>query len=142
MLIVIFLGLVALTLLFIWLKRRHARKQDAIVGSFNEGITMRSTPMTTVDPVPAHSSSGRDSPIRTRDAFMPYGYGYSRSESRLNSRTNLGEPQVKGSPLAHDGTTLADLEKSAEEGAAGKKKRVYVRERSISDRDNPDTGRR
>lgn len=34
------------------------------------------------------SGSGRNSPARTREAFMPYGYGYARSESRLASASN------------------------------------------------------
>lgn len=150
MLIVLFIALLALALLAIWLKKRHQRKQDQVKSSFNEGITTRSapsgaaldSPMKQVDraavsgPYAQSASvleSGRNSPARTRDAFMPYGYGYARSESRTGSRGNLPEDAIQraGSPLARAQTPGegAVAGKSAE---AGKKRRVLVRERSAA----------
>lgn len=124
----------------IWLKRRHDRKRDQISGGFNAGITQRSAPMS--DPNLNASGiagsgiidgSGRNSPARTRDAFMPYGYGYSRSESRLESKQAVGDD--RRSPLAR-GSTPMDPEKEAGMGGATpakKLKRVLVREKSTGD---------
>lgn len=132
MLVILAIAFGLLIWLLIWLKRRHERRQDAAPSAFNEGITMRTATMdSTTQPVAMQPSSGRDSPMRTRDAFMPYGYGYSRSESRLESRSNVIDTTLsKGSPLAN-ATTAADMEK--ERGTpVGKKKRIYVRERSMT----------
>lgn len=133
MLIVIIIGLGLFIWLLIWLKRRHERKEDAAPAAFNAGITTRTTPMaSTTQAVAMDPSSGRDSPARTRDAFMPYGYGYARSESRLGSRTNVADSHLaKGSPLATT-TTITDPEKDTGT-PVGKKKRIYVRERSMTD---------
>lgn len=145
MLIVLFIGLLGLALLAIWLKKRHERKQDQIKSSFNEGITTRSAPATLDSPMkqvePTVSGpyaqsgsvleSGRNSPARTRDAFMPYGYGYARSESRLGN--NLPEDAIQRA-----GSSLAKTQVPEEEGGAanksaeaGKRRRVLVRERSV-----------
>lgn len=85
----------------------------------------------------ALEGSGRNSPARTRDAFMPYGYAYSRSESRLGSKQAVNEQ--RGSPLARGDT---DLEKEAAGAAAGtleagkkRSKRVLVRERGVEESD-------
>lgn len=99
MVIVLAVGFSLLAWLLTWLKRRHERKQDRIPsGGFNAGITERSPPMehknlsSTV--VPLHGGGGRsDSPARTREAFMPYGYGYARSETRVGSSRG-GSPLV------------------------------------------------
>lgn len=143
MLIVLVICLPLLALLAVWLKRRHDRKQDQISSGFNAGITHRSPgPMS--DPKlnasggagsVAMDGSGRNSPARTRDAFMPYGYGYNRSESRLGSKQAVYDD--RRSPLAR-GETPGDPEKEGGMGAAetpGKKKskRVLVRERSAED---------
>lgn len=137
MVIVLAILLPLLAWLAIWLKRRHDRKRDQIGGGFNEGITHRTAPMS--DPNFNNSGvagsgidgSGRNSPARTRDAFMPYGYGYNRSESRLGSKQAMHDD--RRSPLAR-GDTPMDPEKEAGMRAEtpGKKKsrRVLVRERS------------
>ncbi len=130
MIIVLAVGLLILGFGGRWLKKRHDRKQDRITGGFNSGITdptrfARSNP-SMAQAAPAHMS-GRDSPMRTREAFMPYGYGYARSESQLGGT---------GSPLARGGTPVGDLERAdAMEEAApkGKARRVLVRERSGDD---------
>ncbi|KAK3109564.1 hypothetical protein LTR53_017052 [Teratosphaeriaceae sp. CCFEE 6253] len=149
MLIVLFVALLLLALVAVWLKRRHDRKADQIREGFNTGITNRSAPMT----VPsahdgAHDASvsqimsggleagsGRDTPARTRDGLMPYGYS-SRSESRLGSRGH--DIGGRKSPLARGGTPVGELEKDAgmdimPDGAPPPKKtrRVLVRERSV-----------
>ncbi|KAK0921286.1 hypothetical protein LTS16_004919 [Friedmanniomyces endolithicus] len=155
MLIVLFAALLLLALLATCLKRRHDRKADQVREGFNTGITTRSTPMSIV-PASANnitqdmsalgpSGSGRNSPARTRDAFMPYGYVYTRSESRLaaaaEARGDVGHgAQGRRSPLARGGTPVGELEKEvgfggAAEGAPrGKKtRRVLVRERSVDE---------
>lgn len=155
MLIVIFLGLLILALVALFLKRRHDRRQDQIRSGFNAGITTRTTPMTgagtggAAADDPSHMSnsavmatgalepgSGRNSPARTREAFMPYGYRYTRSESQLASRTDV---TGRTSPLARGGTPVGELEKEVGLGATpdsgiDKKnqhqRRVLVRERN------------
>ena len=106
-------------------KKRHDRKRDAIRGGFNQGITTRNAGPAD-DPNQSgvlEPAGGRDSPMRTRENFMPYGYGYTRSESRLGSH---------GDSLARGATPVNELEKGgAEEGTPRKKsRRVLVRERS------------
>lgn len=159
MLIVIFIGLLVIALLAVWFKRRHDRKQDLPNASFNEGITSRPAPsMATMNngnsPYPPQSraqapsasasgvlepvgagGSGKNSPARTREAFMPYGYGYSHSEPRLENRGNEDaiEAVGRGSPLARGGTPVGELEKNGgeESGKKSGKRRVLVRERSM-----------
>lgn len=152
MIIVIAIGLLILGFGGRWLKKRHDRKQDRLSGNFNAGITTRNSnqPHPTVPPMSSHDaantatysnvynngaadpndpSGGRNSPVRTRDAFMPYGYGYTRSESRLGSNN---------SPLARGTTPVGELEKA--EGSRGetpesaprkKSRRIMVREKSM-----------
>ncbi|KAF2206542.1 hypothetical protein CERZMDRAFT_52884 [Cercospora zeae-maydis SCOH1-5] len=117
------------------LKRRHDRKQDQIMGGFNAGITTR-PPMSDVNmdrstasiPVAAAgpSGSGRNSPQRTREAFMPAGYGYSRSSSRNGSRQGVH-------PLARGDTPADIVERGPNDAATGKGKRVMVREESVGE---------
>ena len=143
MIIVIAIGLLILGFGGRWLKRRHDRKQDRLSESFNAGITTRGPPMGHNDANDSHvagaadmdPANGRNSPLRTREAFMPYGYGYTRSESRLGSYNN----NDRGSPLARGATPVNDLEKNAggvansetpESGQRKKSRRVLVRERS------------
>ncbi|KAK5173325.1 uncharacterized protein LTR77_002006 [Saxophila tyrrhenica] len=141
MIIVLAIGLTALGVGGRWLKKRHDRKQDAITAGFNTGITTRSNgpenppPMSQAqDPSFVGSgeiepAGGRDSPVRTRDAFMPYGYGYTRSESR-NASAGFDRAQ---SPLARGTTPVNELERGQGEASrtpAKKKRRVLVRERS------------
>lgn len=140
MLIVLFFGLLALGLLANWLKRRHDRKADQVRNGFNTGITTRSNPKTVADlsPLPGQRNmpgagmememgTGRRSPARTRDAFMPYGYGYSRSAHQH-------------SPLQHGRTPFDEAERGAGMEAIsetpGKGKRVLVRERD-ADNETP-----
>ncbi|EME38192.1 hypothetical protein DOTSEDRAFT_92651 [Dothistroma septosporum NZE10] len=122
----------------VWLKNRHERKMDQIRGGFNAGITERTGPMK--DPganqsgsvaAGGFSGSGRNTPTRTRDAFMPYGYGYSRSESRLESQSNV-HPAERGM------TPHNDMEKGGPSGAATpsnkkSKNKVLVRERDVQE---------
>jgi len=154
MLIVLAIGLTILGLGGRWLKKRHDRKRDRISGGFNEGITTRQPesqpPMSSNANINDTSmvgagagggdldgANGRNSPSRTREAFMPYGYGYTRSESRLASQGGMDRG---GSPLARGGTPVNELEKQSEgqaetpEGAPRKKsRRVMVRERSAEE---------
>lgn len=138
MIIVIAIGLCILGFGGRWLKKRHDRKQDRTRQGFNTGITSRSAP---VDDDKAGGSSsdsaaafeaggGRDSPARTREAFMPYGYGYTRSEPWN------GDGRV--SPITQGGTPFEDMEKgeppslsAGDSSAQGKLRRVMVRERSL-----------
>lgn len=137
MIVVIVLGCALLALLAVYLKRRHDRKRDQAPAVFNEGITSRSLPAQTRDGGVGEMSyvndssirvaegleagSGRNTPTRTRDAFMPYGYGYSRSESRLGASFQGGTP-------------MGELEKRASADdimpIKDPRKRVLVRERS------------
>ncbi|KAK4553252.1 hypothetical protein LTR86_009552 [Recurvomyces mirabilis] len=149
MLIALFVGLLLLALIAVFIKRRYDRKQDQIKEGFNAGITHRSAPMppSAGDMSYANDSQvmagalgpsgdGRDSPARTRDSHMPYGYGYTRSESRLSAH----QPGVGGgrrSPLARGETPMGDLEKDVGVARADaitpakRQKRVLVRERSM-----------
>ena len=116
MIIVIALGLGAAGAIGVWLKRRHQRKQDQIRGGFNAGITERAQPMSQNKGLDspgafaptAAAASGSNSPARTRDAFMPYGYGYSRSESHV-------APQAddRRSPMTRGGSPYEDLDREA-----------------------------
>jgi hypothetical protein len=144
MIIVLAIGLTILGVGGRWLKKRHDRKQDRISGGFNSGITERNPQMSGPNNGPDSSfvgdvepTGGRDSPMRTREAFMPYGYGYTRSESRLASHS-----QEKGSPLARGTTPVGELERNVGEDSAPRKKsrRVLVRERSGDD-DSEQIGR-
>ncbi|KAK1074937.1 hypothetical protein LTR12_006342 [Friedmanniomyces endolithicus] len=150
MLIVLFAALLLLALLATCLKRRHDRKADQIREGFNTGITTRSTGTAPMSVVPASantttadmsaigpSGSGRNSPARTREAFMPYGYAYTRSESRLAAAERGDVGQGRRSPLARGGTSVGELEKEVGfQGSEGvprgkKTRRVLVRERSV-----------
>lgn len=163
MLIVLAISLSLIAILGTWLKKRHDRKRDQINTSFNEGITTRSAPnhnssekgdgpsQASVVPVFNPPTNGRDSPVRTREAFMPYGYNYTRSESRLASGSDdaiekLPPPVVGGgplasgrsSPLARGATPVGDLENGTVQStptsaSQGKRKKVLVRERSVED---------
>ncbi|KAK5675350.1 hypothetical protein LTS10_012117 [Elasticomyces elasticus] len=167
MLIVLFVCLILLAILATWLKRRHDRKADQIKEGFNTGITTRSTPMAAALPptdgtadstymsggastsqmmsgaagMEGLSGSGRNSPARTREAFMPYGFQYTRSESRLGSRVD--DIGGRKSPLARGGTPVGELEKEVGmanvDGAPRPKKsrRVLVRERSVEGPGSP-----
>ena len=137
MVIVVAIGLLILGFGGRWLKKRHDRKRDRISSGFNAGITSRAPPMAANDshlygPADVDPNNGRNSPSRTRDAFMPYGYAYTRSESRLAGND-------RGSPLARGTTPVGDLEKHA--GAADaetpedpRKRRVKVRERLMGEK--------
>jgi hypothetical protein len=139
MLIVLAICLPALAVLATWLKRRHDRKQDRMYGGFNAGITERSAPMTQHspklggDPSRAGSAAVTDaaegsrsaSPTRTRESFMPYGYGYARSDSRVASQRQDARAATS-SPLAREVESSAGMgEINANKG----KQRVRVRER-------------
>ncbi|KAL1584840.1 hypothetical protein WHR41_06627 [Cladosporium halotolerans] len=161
MLIVLAIALSLIAILGTWLKKRHDRKRDQINTSFNEGITTRSAPQNpgekseTLAPpaAPAFTSksAGRNSPARTREAFMPYGYNYTRSDPRLASGSDDAIEQVpppvigagplasgRSSPLARGGTPVGELEKGVGEetpttSGQTKRKKVLVRERSVED---------
>lgn len=165
MVIVLAIAFSLLAILATWLKRRHDRKRDDPNTSFNEGITTRTAPSNPnlgtsektdamTAPIPpaapglSPSASGRNSPIRTRDAFMPYGYNYTRSESRLASGASASQDAIeavpppnmaahdRSSPLARGGTPVGELEKGGVEGTPTgqfKRKKVLVRERSVED---------
>ena len=158
MLIVLFVGLLLFALLALWLKRRHDRKADHIREPFNAGITERSAPNITDDKrrgggdgvgdssyMSTNTStlmaggleggSGRNTPSRTRDAFMPYGYGYARSESRVGSRTGVDALEGRRSPMTRGGTPMSDIEKEvgmsrAETPKSKRSRKVLVRERN------------
>lgn len=166
MVIVLAIALSVIAILATWLKKRHDRKRDLPNTSFNEGITTRTAP---TDPtltekaaassrtIPlggaafSSSPSGRNSPARTREAFMPYGYNYTRSESRLASGSEDAIEKVPpppvgagpntsdgSSPLARGGTPVGDLERGGIEGTSTptgqiKRKKVLVREKSAED---------
>lgn len=170
MLIVIFFGLLLFALAAVLLKRRHDRKADQPREGFNAGITTRSTPMTDMGKSrgghgdgPADSTfmsnasnsqvmmttaggleagSGRNSPARTRDAFMPYGYGYARSESRLASHGDGGAQNF--SMPGRGGTPVRELEKEVGMGGGSaeapekRQRRVLVRERSARGSQSPE----
>lgn len=163
MLIVLAIALSLIGVLGTWLKRRHDRKRDQPNTSFNEGITTRSAPYNNasekgdgnsqsfVAPAFNPPSNGRNSPVRTREAFMPYGYNYTRSESRLapgsDDAIERAPPPVVGtaplasgrsSPLARGATPVGDLENGTAQGtptptSQSKRKKVLVRERSVED---------
>ncbi|KAF2765747.1 hypothetical protein EJ03DRAFT_330679 [Teratosphaeria nubilosa] len=171
MLIILTIGLSSMAALAVYIKRRYDRKADQIRQGFNAGITTRSAPPASSirGPDGAGDSSflsttqmsgtgtfepgsGRNTPARTRDAFMPYGYGYTRSESRLASRADM---DARRSPLARGGTPIGDLEKEVDSGASpdgaispdgteGKsgKRKILVRERSMLGPGSPDLGER
>ena len=134
MVIVVAVGLLVLGFGGRWLKKRHDRKQDRMSAGFNAGITTRAPPMAAHDShVSGAADSGGNSPSRTRDAFMPYGYAYTRSESRLASYNN----NDRSSPLARGTTPMDDLEKSVgdvETPEDPRKRRVMVRERSTGEK--------
>lgn len=166
MVIVLAIALSIIAVLATWLKKRHDRKRDLPNTSFNEGITTRAAPSNptqaekagassrSVPPAaPAFSPSspgGRNSPARTREAFMPYGYNYTRSESRLASRSEDAIEKVpppppvgegpngsdRSSPLVRGGTPVGELERGGIESTPTptghiKRKKVLVRERSV-----------
>jgi len=172
MVIVLAIALAIIAVLATWLKKRHDRKRDQPNTSFNEGITTRTAPsdpklgqtekadasgsMPPVAPALNNSPHGRNSPIRTREAFMPYGYNYTRSESRLASGATGPEDSIeqvpppppvvaagplasgRASPRARGGTPVGELEKGGIEGTPTptgqvKRKKVLVRERSVED---------
>lgn len=131
MVIVLAIGLSLLAWLFIWLKRRHDRKLDKVTGGFNTGITEQSAGAGAAGPlggvlaekngsgtvgttpsIVERGGSGRNSPAqRSREAFMPYGYGYTNSESRV------GVNERPTSPLA--GSVMSSSSHQPEMGGMG-----------------------
>ncbi|KJY02098.1 hypothetical protein TI39_contig259g00005 [Zymoseptoria brevis] len=116
MILVLIIAFTLFTWGLIFLKKRLDRKRDAMTGGFNAGITTRKvdaekgvTHQTSGSTLHPSSASGRDSPARTREAFMPYGYGYSGSESRNGSKNEVIPLEEKKSPLART-TTMATEE--------------------------------
>lgn len=112
-----------------WLKARHDRKVDRMSGGFNAGITERAAPMSKegfndsdmVAAAAAHKmESGRPgSPARTRDQFMPYGYGYTHSDASHATVARGGTPDVEKD------RAFAEAPRNL--------KRVMVREKSTTD---------
>jgi len=166
MVIVLAIALSIIAILATWFKKRHDRKRDLPNTSFNEGITTRTAPTdpaltektaassrSVVPAAPAFNSSpsGRNSPARTRDAFMPYGYNYTRSEPRLASGSEdvietvpplpagvRSHEDDRASPVARGSTPVGELEKGGIESTPTptgqiKRKKVLVRERSAED---------
>lgn len=94
MLIVIFVVLALLAVLGVYLRRRHARRQDKNTSRFNDGITTRTTPMAKA-PGSRAATFPNDSYVDNADegrmtpqSMRPY-TAAGRSESRLGSTTNL-----------------------------------------------------
>lgn len=112
------------------LKRRHDRKRDQITGGFNAGVSERTVNDSRLEVSAANTfdGSGRNSPARTRDAFMPYGYGYSRSASRNASQTAVNE--ANRHPLSRGQTPMGDMEKDIGTSPPKGKKKILVREKS------------
>lgn len=172
MVIVLAIALAFIAVLATWLKKRHDRKRDLPNTSFNEGITTRTAPpdprlghpekpeasgsLPPAAPAFNNSPNDRNSPVRTREAFMPYGYNYTRSESRLASGASASDDAIeqvqppppvtatrplangRSRPLARGATPVGDLEKGGVEGTPTptgqvKRKKVLVRERSVED---------
>jgi hypothetical protein len=122
------------------LQRRHHHPHSAIRAKIRAHGETRSKRL------PTSSSTSR-----TRDAFMPYGYNYTRSESRLASGASASDDAIehvqppppivaagRSSPLARGGTPVGDLERGGIEGTPTptgqvKRKKVLVRERSVED---------
>nr|OQO32588.1 hypothetical protein B0A51_00152 [Rachicladosporium sp. CCFEE 5018] len=85
----------------------------------------------------AGSASGRHTPTRTRDAFMPYGYGYARSESRPASQSYVDQSDTiqsvgesgRGGEGGRGGVEGGYAGEVAEGGGKKGKGRVLVRER-------------
>ncbi|KAK1083718.1 hypothetical protein LTR33_003093 [Friedmanniomyces endolithicus] len=128
MLIVLFAALLLLALLATCLKRRHDRKADQIREGFNTGITTRSTGTAPMSVVPASantttqdmsalgpSGSGRNSPARTREAFMPYGGGTPVGELEKE----VGFQGSEGAPRGKKTRRVLVRERSVREGREG-----------------------
>ncbi|KAI6804176.1 hypothetical protein KC327_g16669 [Hortaea werneckii] len=117
----------------------NAANNSSLLSMNDSSQVMAAPPATGLEP-----GSGRNSPARTREAFMPYGYGYTRSESRLGSRTDVDESGATGqrSPLPKEETPTAEMERG-EKGAAGGgtrpkgQRRVLVGERSMQGPTSP-----
>ncbi|OQN96265.1 hypothetical protein B0A48_17827 [Cryoendolithus antarcticus] len=87
----------------------------------------------------AVGGSGRHTPTRTRDAFMPYGYGYARSESRPASQSYVDQSDTiafvgesgRGGEGGRGGGESGYAAETTETGGSEKKGkgRVLVRER-------------
>ncbi|KAI7479429.1 hypothetical protein KC357_g4228 [Hortaea werneckii] len=117
----------------------NAANNSSFLSMNDSSQVMAAPPTTGLEP-----GSGRNSPARTREAFMPYGYGYTRSESRLGSRTDVDESGATGqrSPLPKEEKPTAETERG-EKGAVGGgsrpkgQRRVLVRERSMQGPTSP-----
>jgi hypothetical protein len=155
MVIVLAIALSIIAILATWLKKRHDRKRDSPntrTAPTDPALTEKSRSAAPAAPAFTSSSpSGRNSPARTRSAFMPYGYNYTRSESRLASGSEdaierVPPPPVgarphesdRASPLARGGTPVGELERGGIEGTPTptgqiKRKKVLVRERSAEE---------
>lgn len=121
-----------------WIKKRYDRKHDQNLKPFNAGVTTRSVAVTDdkfdnslSSAATFVQSSNVDSPARTREAFMPYGYGYTRSESRNgggaeDSTLRGGTPyeeMEKGTP-----ESTGDL--TRQETVSGRVRKVLTRQGS------------
>ncbi|KAI6914712.1 hypothetical protein KC318_g4355 [Hortaea werneckii] len=117
----------------------NAANNSSFLGMNGSSHIMTAPQATGLEP-----GSGRNSPARTHEAFMPYGYGYTRSESRLGSTTDVDQSGASGtrSPLPKKETPTAGMERG-EKGAAGGgsrpkgQRRVLVRERSTQGPTSP-----
>lgn len=117
----------------------NAANNSSFLSMNGSSHVMTAPPATGLEP-----GSGRNSPARTREAFMPYGYGYTRSESRLGSRTDVDQSGTgeRPSPLPKEETPTAEMEKGGKGGTGGGarpkgQRRVLVRERSMQGPTSP-----
>lgn len=95
MIIIIAIGLLAIALIGVLLRRRYHRKQDRITSTFNRGITARATPMTSIPPGKnyVYNMDGAAGSDRLAPS-VPNEYGIpTRGDSRQTSQSYL--PRVR-----------------------------------------------
>lgn len=94
MIIIIAVGLLALALIGVFLRRRYHRRQDRITSTFNPGITARATPMTFI-PTGKNYVYNMDGAAASDGMTQatPNQYGVTRGDSRQVSQSYL--PRVR-----------------------------------------------
>lgn len=104
MLIIIFLGMILLSILGVWLKRRHRRKRDANTGNFGPRDAFHpSNPHSSLPSVQARGSRPEMATVNTippqgGSRFVPAGAGASDDGAWLNGK-GKGKATVTAAPL-------------------------------------------
>ncbi|KAK5122007.1 hypothetical protein LTR16_004193 [Cryomyces antarcticus] len=89
MLIVLFIAFLALAMLGIFLKRRHARRRDMPTSTFNATVTEKSVPESNGEMYPREMTS---TPVPYTQGYGDRGAASGKGKAKEGSATNVADP--------------------------------------------------